>query len=92
MPSGICATCLACRWPACTAWLAQVQPHTLCCHALLLQIASLPHLEVRFLDASGTHRSVLLMLDTGACGADIMLHSRAIQELGLDLGFGEAGR
>ena len=23
------------------------------------------------------------MLDTGACGADIMLHSRAVRELGL---------
>lgn len=28
-------------------------------------------------------RSVLLLLDSGACGADIMLHARAQRELGL---------
>ena len=28
------------------------------------------------------------MLDTGACGADIMLHSRAMKEMGLDSSFG----
>ena len=54
------------------------------------QIASLPHLEVGFPDAGGTLRTVLLMLDTGACGADIMLHSRAMREMGMDAGFGAA--
>ena len=45
-----------------------------CPYVPLSQIASLPHVEVRFPDAAGTLRSLLLMLDTGACGADIMLH------------------
>lgn len=57
-----------------------------------MQIASLPHVEVRFADASGKEHSVLLMLDTGACGADVMLHGRCIKELQLDLGFEQAGR
>lgn len=47
------------------------------------QIASLPHVEVRFLDAGGAPLDVLLMLDSGACGADIMLHARAMSELKL---------
>mmetsp|Transcript_36269 Transcript_36269/g.80722 ORF Transcript_36269/g.80722 Transcript_36269/m.80722 type:complete len:304 (+) Transcript_36269:2-913(+) len=54
-------------------------------------IASLPHVEVRFQDASGAPLDVMLMLDTGACGADIMLHSRAMRELNLGLGRGLAG-
>ncbi|KAL6750622.1 hypothetical protein V8C86DRAFT_2802072 [Haematococcus lacustris] len=46
-------------------------------------ISSLPHLEVIFLGPSGQPLRALLMLDTGACGADIMLHARAVKELGL---------
>jgi hypothetical protein len=52
-----------------------------------LQISNLPHLKVSFQTGSGELTSALLMLDTGACGADIMLHARAIQELQIgDLG------
>mmetsp|Transcript_4215 Transcript_4215/g.11372 ORF Transcript_4215/g.11372 Transcript_4215/m.11372 type:complete len:593 (+) Transcript_4215:139-1917(+) len=44
-------------------------------------ISNLPHLEVTFETGSGNRTSSLFMLDTGACGSDIMLHARAIQEL-----------
>jgi hypothetical protein len=38
-------------------------------------------------DGSSRRRRVLLMLDSGACGADLMLHGRAVRELGLaDIG------
>jgi hypothetical protein len=48
-----------------------------------LQIASLPHVEVMLLGADGSPLPVLLMLDSGACGADVMLHARAMKELDL---------
>ena len=34
-------------------------------------------------DPAGPPRAALLMLDSGACGADLMLHARAQKELGL---------
>ncbi|GIL64859.1 hypothetical protein Vafri_18699 [Volvox africanus] len=50
----------------------------------LVMIANLPHVHLRFADhGGGPPRSVLLMVDSGACGADLMLHSRAQKELGL---------
>jgi len=45
------------------------------------QISNLPHLEVTFASGSGARTSALFMLDTGACGSDMMLHARAIKEL-----------
>ncbi|GAX78814.1 hypothetical protein CEUSTIGMA_g6251.t1 [Chlamydomonas eustigma] len=51
----------------------------------LKMIACLPHIEVSFPNVTGSSiQSVLLMLDTGACGADIMLHARAVREMGLE--------
>lgn len=34
-------------------------------------------------DPTAPHLSALLMVDSGACGADLMLHARAQKELGL---------
>ncbi|GIL98802.1 hypothetical protein Vretimale_3999, partial [Volvox reticuliferus] len=48
----------------------------------LIMIANLPHVHLRFADpGGGPTRSVLLMVDSGACGADLMLHARAQKEL-----------
>ncbi|KAG2450815.1 hypothetical protein HYH02_004650 [Chlamydomonas schloesseri] len=53
----------------------------------LVMIANLPHVHLTFADpfdpVAGPVRSALLMLDSGACGADLMLHARAQKELGL---------
>ncbi|GLC35855.1 hypothetical protein PLESTM_000375800 [Pleodorina starrii] len=51
----------------------------------LVMIANLPHVHLRFADprVGGSPRSALLMVDSGACGADLMLHARAQKELAL---------
>ncbi|GLI68595.1 hypothetical protein VaNZ11_013065 [Volvox africanus] len=50
----------------------------------LVMIANLPHVHLCFADpGGGPPRSVLVMVDSGACGADLMLHSRSQKELGL---------
>ncbi|EFJ43093.1 hypothetical protein VOLCADRAFT_96785 [Volvox carteri f. nagariensis] len=47
-------------------------------------IANLPHVHLRFADpGGGAPHAALLMVDSGACGADLMLHARAQKELGL---------
>lgn len=50
----------------------------------VMQIASLPHVELEFVvpRSNQRHRS-LFMLDTGAGGTELMFHSRAAKELGL---------
>ncbi|KXZ51118.1 hypothetical protein GPECTOR_14g99 [Gonium pectorale] len=49
----------------------------------LIMIANLPHVRLRFADPTGAVRSALLMVDSGACGADVMIHDRANRELRL---------
>ncbi len=54
-----------------------------CVCVYVLQISSLPHVEVNLQGSDGRTRTALLMVDSGACGADIMLHARAMQDLDL---------
>ncbi|KAG2493518.1 hypothetical protein HYH03_008332 [Edaphochlamys debaryana] len=54
----------------------------------LVMISNLPHIEVTLAAPPGCAaadqpRRTLLMLDSGACGADVVLHERAQRELGL---------
>lgn len=58
---------------------------TLCVPCLfLLQIASLPHVELEFVvPTTGKRHKSLFLLDTGAGGSEMMFHSRAAKELGL---------
>jgi hypothetical protein len=54
------------------------------CSLCVVQIASLPHIELEFV-SPGTrarHRS-LFLVDTGAGGTEVMFHSRAARELQL---------
>lgn len=46
-------------------------------------IANLPHLEVRFKAGNGKVHDVIMMLDSGAGGADLMFHGRAVKSLNL---------
>ncbi|GLC51534.1 hypothetical protein PLESTB_000512800 [Pleodorina starrii] len=59
----------------------------------LVMIANLPHVHLRFADprVGGSPRSALLMVDSGACGADLMLHARAQKELALGAAAAGAG-
>lgn len=48
-------------------------------------VSNLPHVAVRLQagSAEGSQREALLMVDLGASGSEIIFHSRAVQELGL---------
>ena len=48
-------------------------------------VSNLPHLPVRLQpgNAEGSQREALLMVDLGASGSEVIFHSRAVGELGL---------
>ncbi|CAL5219379.1 g1201 [Coccomyxa viridis] len=48
-------------------------------------VSNLPHVPVRLRpsDAEGSQREALLMVDLGASGSEVIFHSRAVEELGL---------
>ena len=55
--------------------------------AELTLISCLPHVKASFRDASGREHQLLLLLDTGASGAGVFIHSRAVEEQGMDMNF-----
>ena len=53
----------------------------------LILISCLPHVHASFQDASGREHTLLFLLDTGASGAGLFIHDRAVKSLMIDLKF-----
>lgn len=53
----------------------------------LIVISCLPHIHLSFEDASGRGHTLLFLLDTGASGAGLFIHSRAVESQQINLKF-----